>query len=297
MRLDGRNRLGISFDPFGKTYGRYGEDKFSVIKRHGYDWVDLNLCDTDTAFYLSDEENLKHLIQTEKNEARRAGIQISQIHGPWRYPPKDGTEADREERMEKMKRAVVISSLLECKHLVIHPLMPFGTRDAESGKNRETRALNLAFFRELVAFAKQYGVTICLENMPMREFSLSVPAQILELVKEIDDEHLKICLDTGHVAVFPGLSVGNEVRRLGKYIKVLHMHDNLGDRDSHLYPAKGIVDWPDLFAALDEIGFQGALSLETAPSGDLENDVFEQEGICLNSAFRDLASGKQRTRR
>ena len=67
------------------------------------------------------------------------------------------------------------------------------------------------------------------------------------------------------MAVFPELSIGNEIRKLGDYIRVLHIHDNMGDRDSHLYPTKGITDWYDFVNALDEIGYKGVLSLETSP--------------------------------
>ena len=58
---------------------------------------------------------------------------ISQVHGPWRYPPKDDTAKDRRERLEKMKKAVIISALLDCKYLVIHPIMPVGIRDIMLG--------------------------------------------------------------------------------------------------------------------------------------------------------------------
>lgn len=44
------------------------------------------------------------------------------------------------------------------------------------------------------------------ENMPFKNFSLSKPCDILRFVKAIDDENFKICLDTGHVAVFEGMS-------------------------------------------------------------------------------------------
>ena len=35
-------KIGISFDPYGRTYGRYDERKFLKIKQHGYDAVDYS---------------------------------------------------------------------------------------------------------------------------------------------------------------------------------------------------------------------------------------------------------------
>ena len=80
------------------------------------------------------------------------------------------------------------------------------------------------------------------------------------------------------------------MRRLGSYIKTLHIHDNMGDKDSHLYPTKGIVNWIDFIDAIIEIGYNGVLSLETSPSSDLEDDVFEKESIALCKMFRELLS-------
>lgn len=287
-------KIGISVNPYGRTYGRYKEGKFLKIKQHGYDAVDYNIADTNSELYSANKNELKSIVNAQKCAAQSAGIQISQVHGPWQWPPKDSSPQYREERLDKMKKSVVITSLLGCSNLVIHPIMPNGIEDLKNGKQRETWDLNVEFFKSLIDFAKQYGITICLENMPMRDFSIATPEKILELVKEINDDNFKICLDTGHVSIFPQLSVGNEIRKLGDYIKVLHIHDNMGDGDHHLYPTKGIIDWRDFVNALDEIGYEGVLSLETSPSENLENDVFEKESIYLCKMFKELILANQK---
>jgi sugar phosphate isomerase/epimerase len=274
-------KIGISFSLVGKTYQRFGNNKYAVLRRHGYSAIDYNFSNTDIPWYHFDEATLKSKAEEERSSAQAAGIFISQVHGPWCWPPPETSGEGLVKRMEQMKKAAVITSLLGCKHLVIHPIMPYGVKDLELEKAQETWDLNLAFFKELVAFAKQYNVIICLENMPMKKFSIAKPEHILKFVKKINDESLQICLDTGHVSVFPDLSIGEEIRRLGDYIKVFHIHDNAGDRDSHLYPTKGIINWSDFANAVREIGFNGVLSLETAPSSDLDDDQFEQESIKL----------------
>jgi len=102
--------------------------------------------------------------------------------------------------------------------------------------------------------------------MPMLEFSLSKPSDILKLVKEIDDPNFKICLDTGHVAVFEELTAGNVVRELGKEIRVLHVHDSKFQFDLHLPPFFGKIDWGDFMKALSEIQYTGVFSLEVGVS-------------------------------
>ena len=281
-------KIGISFNPYGSTYGRYGIEKFAKLKQHGYDAVDYNLADTNTELYHLNEQDLIAKIHAEKEAVKAAGITIFQVHGPWHWPPTDDTEGNRQERLKKMKRAVLITSLLDCKHLVIHPIMPYGTEDLDSGEAESTWALNVSFFTALVEYAERYDVTICIENMPMPAFSIATPEKVLELVKTINKDLCKVCLDTGHVAVFPELSVGNEVRRLGDHLKVMHIHDNMGDHDAHLYPSKGIIDWGDFIKAVNEIGYTGVLSLETSPPGNLEDDAFEKESIHLCKIFREI---------
>lgn len=294
MSQNASRKIGISFSPYGHTYGRYGADKYVKLKEQGYDAVDYNLANTDTAVYAMDERRLQAAMERERRAAAQAGVLISQIHGPWRWPPRDGTDEQRAERMEKMKRAVDIAALLGCGHVVVHPIMPYGEEDLKADKAQETWEHNLTFFAALADYAAARDVTICVENMPMRHFSLATPERLLAFVKAVGHDGLKICLDTGHVAVFPDLTVGDEVRRLGGYIRTLHIHDNDGGSDSHAYPTQGVIDWSDFFAALEEIGYDGVLSLETAPSGGCDDEQFAQESIRLNQLLRALAKQQER---
>ena len=279
--------IGIGFSPYGNSYGRYGADVFAQLKQQGYGGADINAANTDTTLYTKSEEALRPQLTAARQAAEQAGVTISQVHGPWRWPPRDGSVEERAERLEKMKRAVVITALLGCRHLVIHPLMPYGIEDTLSGHQQATWDVNVAFLKDLTAFAKTQGVVICVENMPMPLFSLATPQRVLELVEAIHDPNLSICLDTGHVAVFPHLSVGEEIRRLGDHLRVFHLHDNHGEEDSHLYPMDGIIDWGAVRQALEAIGYQGVLSLETAPSGGLEEDAFVRESRRLNRRMQD----------
>jgi len=284
-------RIGITFNPYG-GYARYGAEKFKKLAEQGYRAVDYNLTDTDGALYALDEAAFARRMQEERAQAERAGMVVSQVHGPWRYPPRDATEEDRSERMERMKRSIRGARFLGSRYWVIHPIMPFGTHDTEVGKETETWEMNLTFMTELLAYAKEQGVTVCLENMPMLRFSMGRPRAILEFVREMNDPAFKICLDTGHVAVFPDLSLDEVVRELGEEIRVLHVHDNMGDRDAHLWPTEGCIDWEGFAKGLKEIGFNGVFSLEVAPSARLEDQAFEAQSRRLFEIANNIANGE-----
>ncbi len=237
------------------------QDGFRRMKADGFDCADYqNFIQTDTPlFCCSDEEFERHLVQ-DKAAADAAGIEIFQTHAPWRYPPQDATPEDRAERLEKMKKSIWGTSLLGSHYMAIHPIMPFGPFDGSDPE--ELIRLNLEFFAQLLPTAKQYDVTLCLENMPMRAMCTSTPYQTQRIVQLLNSEKMGICLDTGHCSVFD-ISPANAIRYLGEQVKILHIHDNNGASDWHWLPWNGAIDWQEFRTALAESPSPAVVSLET----------------------------------
>lgn len=282
-------KLGITLNMYPNAYPRFGDKKFQKLAEHGFSAVDYGMVDTELSdiFSMSPTELKKNML-AEKELAKQAGIEISQVHAPWRFPPQDTTAEQRRERMDKMKISIIATQLLGCKNWVVHPIMPFGIEDLKSDNAQNTWDMNIEFMSELLDFAKKHDVTICLENMPMPYFSIATPNQILTFVNTMNDENFKICLDTGHVAIFPDLKLDECIRTLNNQLRVLHVHDNMGDADSHLYPTYGIINWQNAITALREINFDGSFSLETLPSDALPDEEFNAECIKLNQIARNI---------
>jgi sugar phosphate isomerase/epimerase len=258
-----------------------------IIKAHGYDGIDYQrLIDTETELFVLDERGFEAALRAEAAVYREAGLEIFQAHGPWRYPPQDATAEDRAERFEKMSRAVRGAAYLGSPYLVIHPLMPFGSHsDREPDAQWE---INLEFMSRLAEVGREYGVTVCFENMPFRELPLSPVSEILRMVKAVNSDFFGVCLDTGHCAVL-GHSPADGVRLVGKkHLKALHVHDNGGERDSHWLPGTGVIDWSDFSASLKEIGFEGAVSIETGVNR------FVTDGSDTDQRERELAAFARR---
>lgn len=68
------------------------------------------------------------------------------------------------------------------------------------------------------------------------------------------------------------------------------MHDNMGDRDAHLWPTEGCIDWERFAKGLKEIGFDGVFSLEVAPSARLEDQAFEAQSRRLFEIAEEIAN-------
>ena len=267
-----------------ELFSAYGDGCYLKMKKCGFDYADVSI--SGELDGMSEAEYEQRWL-AEKALADAAGVVIHQTHGPWRFPPHDETEALRAERAEVMKRSIRITAKLGCRYWVIHPLMPFGPNDDFA--HEQFIQINYDFFRALLPTAKENGVTICFENMPMKKLSISTPEKTLEFIHLINDEQFRLCLDTGHSMVF-GIQPAEAVRMAGDDLKVMHVHDNHGKNDEHLIPYSGIVDWADYRRALDEIGFDGVYSLECGWKDFLPGAADDARADCLTALMKHLTA-------
>lgn len=273
-------KIGIESAAYLDRYG-IGEG-FARMRRHGYECVDFSLADTETDYYDLPETEADKEIALLVREAEKNGIAFSQTHGPWRFPPRDGTPEERAERFEKMAKCLTVTRKLGAPCMAIHPLMPFGPSSETAEEAEKAWGINREFYLRLAEIAERERVIVCLENMPMHHLASSEPPAIRRFAEEIGSEYFRCCLDTGHVAVF-GKSPADAVQVFGKdYLKIMHVHDNDGTHDQHRLPGEGVVDFAAYVRALEEIGFCGAFSFETrVPIREGERNVREEDEIAL----------------
>lgn len=254
------------------------------MKAHGFDSVDYQGFAYHEIFNWSEDEFLKRL-GTTAHVCQKNGVHIFQSHGPSRWPAKDATDEDRAEIFEKMSKSIRGSALLECKYLVLHTIMPFGTGKISDEEIRLTREINLDYFCKLESVAKAHGVVICLENLPFKDFSLSQTSDVVSLVKEINSPYVRICLDTGHSAIFGAPE--DDIRLAGEYLATVHLHDNNGRRDEHKMPFEGKIDWQEVCRALCDVGFDGALNFETWAQGHYPPHIREymEKGFAMTVRY------------
>lgn len=266
--------IGIIFSIFENSYTRWGEKRYEKLKEHGYSCVDFSLDNTSSPLYTLPHDEAIKLLTEEKRMMDKANIYVSQVHAPSRFPPRDYLESDRRERMEQMIRSFEFTAVLGAPFWVVHPIMPFGLNDLGTKDAEETFKINVSFMKEILKSAKEYGITICVENMPFVDFSISTPKDILKLIEAVNDDNFKACLDTGH-ANFYDLSIKEEILGLGKHLKCVHLHDNKYCADAHAIPKFGNLNWNDIADALREINYDGVFSLEVALPQTVSDDIYE----------------------
>ncbi len=277
--------IGIRSAPFF-TYGD-ADEGFAKIKKYGYtncdyeNFVKVN----EPWFNVSDDQFEKQCIE-DRMCAEKHGIKIDQVHAPWLWPTKNATPEDREEWFDKMVKAMHGTKLLNSKNFVIHPLMPWNGDELDRDFLWE---VNLEFFNRLIPHAKQNGITLCFENMPMKDLSISTVEACIQFLDMLNSDRMGICLDTGHARVF-GTEPADAVRLLGNRIKCFHVHDNHGVYDQHLLPYMGACDWEAFKKALKECVDESIpLDLETSAPQHLPEDIKAQFEEALASLARYLA--------
>ncbi len=282
--------IGITNSAYTDYYGY--ERGIEKIAEHGYNCIDAqHFCNTEQELFTIKESEFEKRLKAECKFASSFGLYYNQSHGPWRWPPRDFTPEERAERFEKMSRSIRGTAYIGAKHFVIHCIMPFGCECSES---REIQVeMNREFFGRLLEVAREYNVIINLENLPFPKLPISRTSEVLDFVKSMNTPYMRICLDTGHCS-FYGDSPADAVRMIGKdCLATLHVHDNDGPCDRHWNPGRGIINWSDFSLALYEIGFDGAVSLETAVPRDVTTPAEREACECaLAASALRIANGK-----
>lgn len=140
-----------------------------------------------------------------------------------------------------------------------------GAYDQPYEKQLELRS---AAIRQLDDHIRGTDMTICLENLFTKPMIRTVDG-ILGLIEASGgSERLGVCLDIGHLhrARSHGLTdqtATEFIQKAGKRLKALHIHDNHGELDDHLFPfAENGLDWKEFTQALAASGYQGLFNLE-----------------------------------
>ncbi|HYH55591.1 MAG TPA: sugar phosphate isomerase/epimerase family protein, partial [Anseongella sp.] len=141
------------------------------------------------------------------------------------------------------------------------------TRVVPEDQKKRERDWCVENLRRAAKVARDYGVTVGLE--PLNRFEsdmVNTASQALSIVKEVADPAVKIALDTFHCNI-EEKNIPDAIRMVGGEL-LCHVQGNESDRGT---PGTGHLDWPGIRAALAEIGYQGAMVIETfgAPSKEL----------------------------
>lgn len=271
------------------VYDANPSEGFEMLKRAGFSCADFSLNSylmnsslyrgERNSFFDQSDAELASFFTPHKEAAAKAGIRINQMHMPYPiYVPKGGKELNDYLREVVASKSMKVCAFFECPYIVVHGLKLARYLGSEELEWQETEK----FIDSIAPMAKEYGITICIENLydgiggHLIEGPCCDARKAAERIDRINERYgaevLGFCFDTGHANIV-GLDFESFITTLGHRLKVLHIHDNDGISDLHQIPFTftktreniASTDWDGFLRGLKAIGFGGVLNFETAP--------------------------------
>lgn len=132
---------------------------------------------------------------------------------------------------------------------------------------------SIEFWTEFLENKPADGFVICLENVMESE-----PDLLVQIVSEVNDPRLRLCLDVGHANIKRVSSIPLEewVEKCAPYLEHVHLHNNDGEWDWHKNICEGTIDMKRIIQLLDEFAPEASFTFENID--DTEQSIFWYQG-------------------
>jgi sugar phosphate isomerase/epimerase len=214
------------------------------IAEHGFQGLEI-FCSRSHFDY-----NTKKEVQEIARALSDSGLKLASLHAPTSRDlsatreggqPLSICEVERVRRVEAMdelKRAIDVAEELPFSRMTFHM---GGPRETSDPRKRDAAFSSL---EHLILHARHVGVTICVENTTSE---MGAPAYLRSFVDETRLAGLRFNFDIGHAHLADGPEedrVAEGFAPLKDLVAGVHVHDNHGEKDEHLPPYDGSIDWP-----------------------------------------------------
>ena len=156
--------------------------------------------------------------------------------------------------IDQIKSSIDLANEINAEAVVVHPgLISFL---ANKYFKKEVYEFANQSIKEIGDYAKDLGVMATIENMP--NFESMIYQNIVDLNQLLVENEMHMTLDIGHanhVGYAPEDMIFDS-------IKHIHVHDNLGDDDSHLPLGEGSIDLKYIINTLESKNYDGIYILE-----------------------------------
>jgi len=252
-------RAPMTFRVAGRTgtIGRDGVEALAYAKGLGLEGVEYEAGLQGEALRCCDAEFQKAVLGASKE----TGVVVSSIcmghcneFPVWADPRARGW----------IEGTIDATAALGARHILV-PFFGKGDLRAEGGNSPDAtkRAKTIEVLKQVAGRAEAKGVALCIESY------LEAP-DVMAMAKEVGSPAVRAYYDIGNSAV-RGYDVPQEIRTLGKeYLAIVHFKDH----DALL--GQGKIDMAAVRRALEEIGYEGWIVLETSgrPLGQEKSAVY-----------------------
>ena len=211
-------------------------ETIDAIKRAGYENVFIEWY--NKAWEISQEEQLKYVQELGLNVIF-AHLGYQKINELW--VDNEIGEAHVERFINDLKICKQHGIDLVCMHLT--------SKSEAPGPNE----IGIQRLQKIADAAKELGIKIAFENTKIKGYQEYV-------LKHIQNDNVGICLDSGHLHAHFKDELDFDLMK--DKIFCVHLHDNLGEKDQHLIPFEGTLDWVWLISQLKKCNYNGPVTME-----------------------------------
>ncbi|WP_440006075.1 sugar phosphate isomerase/epimerase family protein [Halomicrococcus sp. SG-WS-1] len=237
------------------------------IADHGYTGVEL-LGDEPHAYFPAFDDEDVHAVC---DALDATGLSVSNINANTAMgyyddaPPSaffepsiiTDEDEDRAWRITYTKRAIDLAAAVGSPAVCLATGRPLPGNPPERAHEYLRDSLH-----EILDYAEARGVDVGIEFEP--ELLVECTDEVLDLIDDVGRESLGVNLDIGHAAVY-GEDLTETIHRSAGHITGIHLEDIVGGRRGNHYhriPGEGDLDFRAVFDALDDINYEGFVTLE-----------------------------------
>lgn len=220
------------------------ENAHLLAKQYG---LGLEIAEYCTAWNLDE----KHAETDALVRKKLAGTPRTILHGPFNelFPCAIDPLA-RKLAAYRYRQAAEQAKAYGAKKLVIH-----GGYNPRIYYRQWYIAQSIAFWQEF--FQEDPGIPIVLENVLEEE-----PEMLLEILRGVDREDFRMCLDVGHVNVYSQIPVRQWVKDCVPWLNHFHVHNNDGSWDTHSPLTEGAIPIRELMEDIRTLCPRATVTLE-----------------------------------
>lgn len=245
-------------------------------------------------------------LEAEARALRDAGLEMETFHLPFQAEDDLSAfyESNRRVAVARARRWMERAARLGARIGIAHPCNGRSGVRAE-GLDPYLAALDRSL-RELLPAAEPLGLDLAFENMPPNPHGRfgSLPEHFVRIRKAFGHPRLKFCLDTGHALIAARHRALDFFPAMGPDLAAFHLQDTAGDRDLHLAPGRGRIDWSPIFRNMAKRKYRGIACLEAPPfdfgpdfSPDAWRRMIDETDALVSRALQDGPPADERRRR
>jgi sugar phosphate isomerase/epimerase len=256
------------------------------ISRIGYKGIEI-LCDIPHAFPLPLGENK---VKEIKMDLRINDIEISNLNAFTLFAIQDTYHPSwieenpdyRKIRIDHTINCLKLASLLGAKNISVEPGGPI--------RNASNRKGYLKIFKEgidkVLPIAEEEKVKILVEPEP--ELLIENSGEFLQFIKSFDSSFIGINFDIGHF-VCVNEDPSKLVSKLSEYIHHFHLADIKNKVHNHLIPGTGSINFKEVIKAINDIGYDGFITVELYPYKDKPSDAALQSYSYIINLLKSIS--------